>query len=84
MGRRYRPITHVTNPDLLTHLTHDPWPNDPCQLCGYKIAAKFVQSLEHYETGTGLDNKELENCKLTWKYETIDIFYQRGIMLAVS
>ena len=25
-GHGYWPVTHVTHPDLLTHLTHDPWP----------------------------------------------------------
>jgi len=24
MGQWYWPMTHVTHPDLLTHLTHDP------------------------------------------------------------
>jgi len=28
MGHGYWPMTHVTHPDLLTHLTHDPWPTD--------------------------------------------------------
>jgi len=29
MGHWLWPMTHVTHPKMVTHLTHDPWPTDP-------------------------------------------------------
>jgi len=38
MGHRYRPVTQLTHPDLLTRLTYDPYdPLTRCQLCFWAL-----------------------------------------------
>jgi len=57
MGHGYWPMAHVTHPDLLTHLAHDPWgvwPNDPLSaltLRSLALAREFGASIVPQRVG---------------------------------
>jgi len=58
-------VTHVTHSDLLTHLTHDPWPADPLSALIGRICTKFAILL------AVTDINHL--CQITWRSVKADV-----------
>ena len=71
-------MIHVTHPDLLTHLTYDPWPTDPLSALSRRslaLAREFGASIPKSRTRTQtpqishkIGGIEVINVQISWKY----------------